>query len=34
VVVSQVMPFPYAPVNRLSGAYLAALKDKRGVVPN
>jgi ABC-type branched-subunit amino acid transport system substrate-binding protein len=34
VVVSQVMPFPYAPVTRLSGDYLAALKDKRGVVPN
>lgn len=34
VVVSQVMPFPYAPVNRLAGDYLAALKDKRGVAPN
>ncbi|MBS3911701.1 MAG: ABC transporter substrate-binding protein [Hydrogenophaga sp.] len=34
VVVSQVMPFPYAPVTRLSGDYLAAMKDKRGMVPN
>ncbi|MDP2417272.1 MAG: ABC transporter substrate-binding protein [Hydrogenophaga sp.] len=34
VVVSQVMPFPYSPVTRLSGEYLAALKDKRGIVPN
>jgi branched-chain amino acid transport system substrate-binding protein len=34
VVVSQVMPFPYAPVMPLSGDYLAALKDQRGVSPN
>jgi ABC-type branched-subunit amino acid transport system substrate-binding protein len=34
VVVSQVMPFPYAPATPLSGEYLAALKDKRGVAPN
>ncbi len=34
VVVSQVMPFPYSPVTLLSGEYLAALKDKRGVNPN
>lgn len=34
VVVSQVMPFPYAPVIPLSGDYLAALKDQRGVAPN
>lgn len=34
VVVSQVMPFPYAPVTPLSGEYLAALKDQRGVTPN
>jgi ABC-type branched-subunit amino acid transport system substrate-binding protein len=34
VVVSQVMPFPYAPVSPLSGEYLAALKDKRGLSPN
>ncbi len=34
VVVSQVMPFPYAPVMPLSGDYLAALKDQRGVAPN
>lgn len=34
VVVSQVMPFPYAPVTRLSGDYIAALKDKRGITPN
>ena len=34
VVVSQVMPFPYAPVVPLSGDYLAALKDQRGVSPN
>lgn len=34
VVVSQVMPFPYSPVSALSGEYLAALKDKRGLSPN
>ncbi len=34
VVVSQVMPFPYAPVTRISGEYLAAIKDERGVKPN
>jgi branched-chain amino acid transport system substrate-binding protein len=34
VVVSQVMPFPYAQATPLSGEYLAALKDKRGVAPN
>lgn len=34
VVVSQVMPFPYATATPLSGEYLAALKDKRGVAPN
>ncbi len=34
VIVSQVMPFPYAPVTPLSGDYLAALKDQRGVAPN
>lgn len=34
VVVSQVMPFPYSPATTLSGEYLAALKDKRGVAPN
>lgn len=34
VVVSQVMPFPYSPVTPLSGDYLAALKDRRGVTPN
>ena len=34
VVVSQVMPFPYAPVMPLSGDDLAALKDQRGVAPN
>ncbi len=34
VVVSQVMPFPYAPVIPLSGDYLGALKDQRGVAPN
>lgn len=34
VVVSQVMPFPYAPVMPLSGDYLAALADQRGVSPN
>lgn len=34
VAVSQVMPFPYSPATPLSGEYLAALKDKRGVAPN
>jgi branched-chain amino acid transport system substrate-binding protein len=34
VVVSQVMPFPYAAATPVSGEYLAALKDKRGVSPN
>ena len=34
VVVSQVMPFPYSATQAISGEYLAALKDKRGVVPN
>lgn len=34
VVVSQVMPFPYAAAMPLSSDYLAALKDKRGVAPN
>lgn len=34
VVVSQVMPFPYAPATQLSGEYLADLKDKRGQAPN
>jgi ABC-type branched-subunit amino acid transport system substrate-binding protein len=34
VSVSQVMPFPYAPVIPLSGDYLAALKDRRGISPN
>lgn len=30
VVVSQVMPFPYAPVTPISGEYLAAVKAKQG----
>ena len=34
VSVSQVMPFPYSPASPLSGEYLAALKDKRGLSPN
>lgn len=36
VAVSQVMPFPYAPVSPLSSEYLAALKseDARGQTPN
>ena len=34
VVVSQVMPFPYAPVTRLSGEYLAAIKEENGIKPN
>ncbi|MES2839763.1 MAG: ABC transporter substrate-binding protein [Pseudomonadota bacterium] len=34
VSVSQVMPFPYTPATQLSGEYLAAIKEKRGVEPN
>ncbi|WP_066253253.1 ABC transporter substrate-binding protein [Hydrogenophaga flava] len=34
VAVSQVMPFPYSPAMPISGEYLAALKDQRGVAPN
>ncbi|MDO9504422.1 ABC transporter substrate-binding protein [Hydrogenophaga sp.] len=34
VSVSQVMPFPHTPATPLSGEYLAAIKDKRGVEPN
>ncbi|MCU0925024.1 MAG: ABC transporter substrate-binding protein [Hydrogenophaga sp.] len=34
VAVSQVMPFPYSAATPLSGEYLAALKDKRGLAPN
>ena len=34
VAVSQVMPFPYSPATPISGEYLAALKDQRGVAPN
>ncbi len=34
VVISQVMPFPYAPTTPLAGEYLAALKGKRGIAPN
>lgn len=34
VAVSQVMPFPYSPAMPISGEYLAALKDQRGVSPN
>ncbi len=34
VSVSQVMPFPYTPATLLSGEYLAAIKEKRGVEPN
>jgi ABC-type branched-subunit amino acid transport system substrate-binding protein len=34
VVVSQVMPYPYSPATPISGEYLAAIKDQRGVVPN
>jgi ABC-type branched-subunit amino acid transport system substrate-binding protein len=34
VVVSQVMPFPYAPVSPIAGEYLAALKLKTGQTPN
>ena len=34
VVVSQVMPFPYAPVTPISGEYLAAVKAKQGRAAN
>ncbi|MBT9464319.1 ABC transporter substrate-binding protein [Hydrogenophaga sp.] len=34
VSVSQVMPFPYTPATPLSGEYLAAIKEKRGIEPN
>lgn len=34
VVISQVMPFPYAPATALSREYMAAHKDLRGVTPN
>lgn len=34
VAVSQVMPFPYTPATPLSGEYLAAIKDRRGIEPN
>ncbi len=34
VAVSQVMPFPYTPATPLSGEYLAAIREKRGVEPN
>jgi ABC-type branched-subunit amino acid transport system substrate-binding protein len=34
VAVSQVMPFPYSAATPLSGEYLVALKDKRGLAPN
>nr|WP_226491408.1 ABC transporter substrate-binding protein [Hydrogenophaga taeniospiralis] len=34
VSVSQVMPFPYSPATPVSGEYLTALKDKRGLSPN
>lgn len=34
VAVSQVMPFPYSPATPISGEYLAALKDQRGISPN
>jgi branched-chain amino acid transport system substrate-binding protein len=34
VVVSQVMPFPYAPVTPIAGDYLAAVKAKTGQSPN
>lgn len=34
VVVSQVMPFPYSPVTRISSEYLAAIKEENGVKPN
>lgn len=34
VAVSQVMPFPYTPATPLSGEYLSAIKDRRGIEPN
>jgi len=34
VVVSQVMPFPYAPVTRISGEYIGSIKESTGVKPN
>lgn len=34
VVISQVMPFPYASATPLSAEYMASLKDKRGQSPN
>lgn len=34
VSVSQVMPYPYSSATPLASEYQAALKDKRGVVPN
>ena len=34
VAVSQVMPFPYSPVTRLSGEYLEAVRAKQGRAPN
>jgi branched-chain amino acid transport system substrate-binding protein len=34
VAVSQVMPFPYAPVSPISGEYLAAVRAKQGRAPN
>ena len=34
VVVSQVVPFPYAPSSAIASEYLALLKDKRGIAPN
>ena len=34
VVVSQVMPFPYASALPIASEYLALLKDKRGLAPN
>lgn len=34
VSVSQVMPFPYAPVNAISGEYLAAVRANQGHTPN
>lgn len=34
VVVSQVMPFPYASSSPIASEYLGLLKDKRGIAPN
>lgn len=34
VVVSQVMPFPYAPATNLSREYIALHKDQQGIAPN